>query len=174
MTTPAPNPFEALGLPARPDLDDEQVRAAWRAIAAATHPDRADGGDLARYTAASAAYAELRTPWSPVGGLRRPGRPRHPGGAGSGYLADPGHPRPRGARLRRRRGSRCWRCCGSRSGSRGAGRCTWPSAAIAAAVLSLLVLQLIPGSPAAPADVLGFVLWFVLSGRSDLAPPPER
>ena len=35
------NPFEALGLPARPDLPDEQVRAAWRAIAAATHPDRA-------------------------------------------------------------------------------------------------------------------------------------
>ena len=57
------NPFEALGLPARPDLGDEQVRAAWRAIAAATHPDRAAGGDLARYTAASAAYAELRTPW---------------------------------------------------------------------------------------------------------------
>src|SRR5271154_4400866 len=57
------NPFEALGLPARPDLDDETVRAAWRAIAAATHPDRGDGGDLARYTAASAAYAELRTAW---------------------------------------------------------------------------------------------------------------
>src|SRR5216684_655680 len=58
-----PDPFAALGLPARPDLSDEQVRAAWRQIAAATHPDRADGGDLARYTAASAAYAELRTPW---------------------------------------------------------------------------------------------------------------
>ena len=57
------NPFEALGLPARADLPDEQVRAAWREIAAATHPDRPDGGDLARYTAASAAYAELRTPW---------------------------------------------------------------------------------------------------------------
>src|SRR5579863_2951625 len=58
------DPFAALGLPARPDLSDEEVRAAWRAIAAATHPDRADGGDLAAYTAASAAYAELRTPWS--------------------------------------------------------------------------------------------------------------
>src|SRR5215475_92899 len=58
------NPFEALGLPARPDLSDEQVREAWRAIAAATHPDRADGGDLAAYTAASAAYAERRTPWA--------------------------------------------------------------------------------------------------------------
>ena len=55
------NPFETLGLPVRRDLDDEQVRAAWRAIAAATHPDRPDGGDLARYTAASAAFAKLRT-----------------------------------------------------------------------------------------------------------------
>ena len=62
MTT-TPNPFRVLGLPERPDLTDEQVRAAWRNIAAATHPDRTDGGDLARYTAASAAYAELRTPW---------------------------------------------------------------------------------------------------------------
>src|ERR1700726_2127387 len=59
----AVNPFDALGLPARPDLTDEQVRAAWRAIAAATHPDRPDGGDVARYTAATAAYAVLRTPW---------------------------------------------------------------------------------------------------------------
>ncbi len=58
------NPFEALGLPVRRDLTDEQVREAWRAIAAATHPDRSDGGDLARYTQASAAFAELRTPWS--------------------------------------------------------------------------------------------------------------
>src|SRR5271156_7001703 len=64
MTTPEQNPFEALGLPARPDLDDEQVRAAWRSIAAATHPDRPDGGDLARYTAAAAAYAQRRTPWA--------------------------------------------------------------------------------------------------------------
>ena len=38
------NPFTALGLPADPHLTDEQVRAAWRAIAAATHPDRPDGG----------------------------------------------------------------------------------------------------------------------------------
>src|SRR5580693_7815095 len=59
----AADPFEALGLPALPDLDDEQVRAAWRTIAAATHPDRPDGGDAARYTAAAAAYAQLRTGW---------------------------------------------------------------------------------------------------------------
>ena len=62
--TAKPNPFEILGLPARRDLTDEQVDAAWRAIAVATHPDRPDGGDLARYTQATAAFAELRTPWS--------------------------------------------------------------------------------------------------------------
>jgi hypothetical protein len=33
---------------------------------------------------------------------------------------------------------------------------------------------MIPGSAAAPADVFGLALWFVLSGRRDLAPPPER
>src|SRR5215468_2905792 len=57
------DPFTALGLPADPGLTDEQVRAAWRAIATATHPDRSDGGDPARYAAASAAYAVLRTAW---------------------------------------------------------------------------------------------------------------
>ena len=57
------DPFVALGLPVRNDLTNEQVRAAWRQIAAATHPDRPDGGDVARYTAAASAYAQLRTQW---------------------------------------------------------------------------------------------------------------
>jgi len=162
-----PNPFAALGLPARPDLTDEQVRAAWRAIAAATHPDRPDGGDLARYTAASAAYAELRTPWSrseayadlaeraagddepdtsplpviPPG--REPGRPF------TGLAEVP-------ARIRHGRPLRLL-----------------IRAAVAAA-LSLAVVALIPGTSAAPADVAGVIVWFVLTGRRDLAPPPER
>jgi hypothetical protein len=55
------NPFRVLGLPVRADLGDDDVRAAWRRIAAATHPDRADGGDGARFAAAAAAYATLRT-----------------------------------------------------------------------------------------------------------------
>ena len=55
------DPFAALGLPARPDLTDDDIRAAWRRIAAATHPDRADGGDPARFASAAAAYTELRT-----------------------------------------------------------------------------------------------------------------
>jgi hypothetical protein len=36
------------------------------------------------------------------------------------------------------------------------------------------VLALIPGRPAAPADVTVLITWFVLAGRKDLAPPPER
>ena len=58
------NAFAVPCLPEWPDLEDETVRAAWRAIAADTHPDRADGGDLARYSQACAAFAELNSPWS--------------------------------------------------------------------------------------------------------------
>lgn len=167
MTTTA-NPFRALGLPERPDLTDEQVRAAWRNIAAATHPDRPDGGDLTRYTAASAAYAELRTPWGrseayadladqagdgpvtaplpPVPGEAPPAPPWQP------LLALTQIP----ARIRSGRPLRL--------AIRG----------LIAAVLALIVLQLIPGTPAAPADILGLILWFILTGRKDLAPPPER
>ena len=49
------DPFRELGLPPRADLSDDDVRAAWRRIAAATHPDRDDGGDPARFGAAAAA-----------------------------------------------------------------------------------------------------------------------
>jgi hypothetical protein len=71
------DPFTALGLPAQPELSDDEVRAAWRRVAAATHPDRDDGGDPAAFAAAAAAYTELRT----LTGRReawadRPGRPR--------------------------------------------------------------------------------------------------
>ena len=43
--------------------------------------------------------------------------------------------------------------------------------ALAAALLSLTVLALIPGQPAAPALVTGLITWFLLTGRSDLARP---
>ena len=170
------DPFEALGLSARPDLTDEQVRAAWRQVAAATHPDRADGGDLTRYTAASAAYAELRTPWgrseafadlAERAGLE--GEPvTLPMPAIADTLSQPAGASPvplqpplialvqLPARIRRGRPLRLL------------------IRAAVAAVLSLLVLQLIPGQPAALADVFGLGLWFVLTGRRDLAPPPER
>jgi hypothetical protein len=74
------DPFAVLGLPTQPELTDDEVRAAWRRIATATHPDRDDGGDPAAFAAAAAAYTELRT----VTGRReawadRPGRRRRRG-----------------------------------------------------------------------------------------------
>lgn len=166
------NPFEALGLPARPDLTDEQVRAAWRAIAAATHPDRADGGDLAAYTAASAAYAELRTPWARSeayadlaeraarGGDEPDTSPLPVIGGPEPVPVPPWQPLLALWQLP----ARIWRGRPLHLAIRG----------VIAAALSLLVLHMIPGSAAAPADVFGLALWFVLSGRRDLAPPPER
>jgi hypothetical protein len=55
------DPFGALGLERRRELADDDVRAAWRRVAAATHPDRADGGDPPAFAAAAAAYTALRT-----------------------------------------------------------------------------------------------------------------
>ena len=166
--TKTPNPFRALGLPERPDLTDEQVRAAWRNIAAATHPDRPGGGDLARYTAASAAYAELRSPWG-----RSEAYADLAGQADDGPVTAPLPPVPGEAppvppwqpvlaltqvpaRIRSGRPLRL--------AIRG----------LIATVLALIVLQLVPGTPAAPADIGGLTIWFVLTGRKDLAPPPER
>jgi hypothetical protein len=57
----APDPFDVLGLQYRADLADADVHAAWRRIASATHPDREDGGDPARFAEAAAAYTALRT-----------------------------------------------------------------------------------------------------------------
>lgn len=88
------DPFAVLGLPVRRDLTDEDVRAAWRRIAAATHPDLADGGDPARYSAAAAAYDTLRTAFGrgealadlvlvrPRGRSRAPRHGMHRGGRG--------------------------------------------------------------------------------------------
>jgi hypothetical protein len=55
------DPFGTLGLRADAEVSDDEVRAAWRRVAAATHPDRADGGDPERFALAAAAYTELRT-----------------------------------------------------------------------------------------------------------------
>jgi len=156
------NPFSALGLATRPELTDEQVRAAWRRIAAATHPDRPDGGDVGRYTAAATAYAQLRTAWGrseayadltaeqpyvPTTATAPPVTP------GSGMIRTI---RLVPARIRYGRPVRLL------------------LRAVIAAVLSLLVLHLIPGQPSGPAVVTGLVTWFALTARGDLAPPPGR
>src|SRR6266699_727754 len=168
------SPFEVLGLPERPDLTDEQVRAAWRGIAAATHPDRRDGGDVTRYTAAASAYAQLRTGWGrteafadlvagaddtaplPAVSVAAVDAAESPAGA----PVRPGHllavVRHLPARIRHGRPLRR------------------VLRALAAALPILAVLHLIPGQPAAPALVTGLIIWFARTGRSDLAPPPQR
>jgi hypothetical protein len=183
----SPNPFAALGLPERPDLDDETVRAAWRAIAAATHPDRADGGDLGRYTQASAAYAELRTPWSRseayadlVEQAWREGRyddyrERYPGATDPGTEPLPTIPTATVSASRR---VSPWQALLALVWlppriRRGRPLRLLVRAALATG-LSLAVLALIPGRPAAPADVVVLITWFALTGRKDLAPPPEQ
>lgn len=57
----ARDPFAVLGLRPDAEMTDDDVRIAWRRIAEATHPDRADGGDPDRFALAAAAYTELRT-----------------------------------------------------------------------------------------------------------------
>jgi hypothetical protein len=156
------NPFAALGLPVRGDLSDAQVRTAWRDIAARTHPDRPGGGDITAYTAAATAYAQLRTGWGRSEAyadfavtdphVPAPESPpaRWPGGSlGPGLLLVP-------ARIRHGRPLRLL------------------ARALAAAALSLLVLTLIPGQAAGPAVVTGLIVWFMLTARADLAPPPGR
>jgi len=158
------NPFDVLGLPTDPALTDEQIRAAWRQIAAATHPDRPDGGDLARYTQAGAAFAELRTPWGRseawadiIEHLQdtTPLPPVPPGWEGR----PPPSIRPLLLLPERIRHGRPLRLV---------------LRAAAAVLLSFAVLALIPGQPAGPALVVGLITWFILTGRSDLAPPPCR
>jgi curved DNA-binding protein CbpA len=179
------DPFAALGLPARNDLTNEQVRAAWREIAAATHPDRPDGGDIARYTAAASAYAQLRTQWGrseayadqveTAAGYGYDGYGYGSDGAGTAPLpavggdGDEMPPRPGAALARLARAgwllpARVARGRPLRLALRG----------IAAAVMSAVVLRLVGGQPAGPAVVTGILTWFVLTGRGDLAPPPGR
>ncbi|HEY2264527.1 MAG TPA: hypothetical protein VGI96_18035 [Streptosporangiaceae bacterium] len=156
------NPFAVLGLPVRAGLSDAQVRTAWRDIAAKTHPDRTDGGDVATYTAAATAYAQLRTGWGRSEAyadlaitephIPDPGtRPiRWPGGSlWSGLRMVP-------ARIRHGRPLRLL------------------TRAVAAAALCLLTLALIPGQASGPAIVTGLTVWFFFSARADLAPPPGR
>jgi hypothetical protein len=156
------NPFTVLGLPVRADQSEAQVRTAWRDIAAQTHPDRPDGGDVAAYTAAATAYAQLRTGWGrseayadlaitdPHIPAPEPPPARWPGvNLGPGLMLVPArirHGRPVRLLLR----------------------------ALAAALLSLLVLALIPGEASGPAIVTGLVIWFFFSARADLTPPPGR
>jgi hypothetical protein len=154
------NPFAALGLPASPALTDEQVRAAWRTAAAATHPDRADGGNPARYAAASAAYAALRTPW----------------GRSEAYadLVTATPPKVTTAARAATRHS----VTGTMAVLPGRVRHGRPLRLLArvavATLLALVTVNAGAGGPAETGVVAGLVVWCVLTVRGDLAPPPGR
>ncbi len=141
------DPFAVLGLPAAPGLTDDEVRSAWRRIAAATHPDRADGGDPAAFAVAAAAYTSLRTHFGraeALADLTRTGARRGPGRAVAGrWWSRVRYGRP--ARLALR-------------------------FAVAAAA-SLGCVLAAGARPATPALIAGALTWLVLTARQDLAPP---
>jgi len=159
---PAPDPFRALGLERRRDLADDDIRAAWRRVAAATHPDRSDGGDPVAFAAAAAAYTALRTASSrsealadllaPGGTSRvRAGRPqpkRLPAGrlglAASALAARVLRGRPLVLALR----------------------------LLAAAAAGVIAVQAAGWRPASAAILVGLLTWLGLTAGSDLAPPP--
>jgi hypothetical protein len=157
----------------RADLTDDDVRAAWRRVAAATHPDRADGGDPARFAAASAAYTELRTRSGrgeayadlAAGARSRarapapPTRPAAPPPASSHHDAPPA-----GQAGQARHGTVTGRLIAGRPGLLAV------RLAIAAAV-SVIAFAVTGAQPAAFGLTAGALTWFLLTARHDLAPP---
>jgi hypothetical protein len=182
--SPADGPFLALGLEARPDVTDDDVRAAWRRVAAATHPDRADGGDPERFAAAAAAYTTLRTRFGRGEALadlragssgrpgaasarRRPGRAARPRAPGQSRAAGPRRlalRRPAGPALASAAGRLLVRVRRGRPGRLALRVLAAFLAGAAAAVVA-------GGQPAAPALITGAATWLVLTARHDLAPP---
>jgi hypothetical protein len=158
MTRPAAvDPFAALGLEPRPDLTDDQVHAAWRRVASATHPDREDGGDPARFAQAAAAYTALRTRFGRGEALAdRTAVPAAATGTTGRHVQARAAGRQLWARARRGRPARL------------ALRILLALAACAAALAAA------GPHPAAPALITGVATWLVLTARHDLAPPSGR
>jgi hypothetical protein len=158
VTRPAaPDPFLVLGLEPRPDLTDDEVHAAWRRVASATHPDREDGGDPARFAEAAAAYTALRTRFGR--GEVLADRTTGPAAA-TGRTARPVQDLPAGRHL--------WARARQGRPARLALRAVLALAACAAAVAAA------GPHPAAPALVTGVITWLVLTARHDLAPPGSQ
>ena len=149
------DPFRVLGLPPRADLSDDDVRAAWRRIAAATHPDRDDGGDPARFGAAAAAYAMLRTGYGRGEALADLG----PGGHSRGSTAW------RGGRARR--DWRAWPVPANRIRGR-----AWVLAARVLAALAMCAgaFAVAGWAPPSIGVLTGALTWLVATCRHDIAP----
>jgi hypothetical protein len=181
VTRPAPgDPFRALGLAPDAGLTGDDVRAAWRRVAAATHPDRADGGDPAAFAAAAAAYTVLRTaagrgealadllgvPAARAGTgrtLRRPTLDRR-------TLGRPRLGRPRLGRPRLGRRAAAAAVLADRA-RRGRPLVLALRAVVATGVSAAAVLAT-GWQPASLAIVAGMLTWLICTGRADLAAPP--
>jgi hypothetical protein len=186
----SPDPFALLGLTARQDLTDDDVRAAWRRIAAATHPDRADGGDASRFAAAAAAYTELRTrsgrgeayaDLAATARSRAPAEPRlaAPAPAPPGPASpSPGAPAPGPASPAfpdMASAVPAVRAPAHRfglTGRIGHGRPVRLGIRLAVAAAVCAVAFVVAGAqPPAVGLSVGAVTWFLLTARRDLAPP---
>lgn len=154
------DPFRVLGLVPSADLTDDQVRAAWRRIAAATHPDRSDRGDPAAFAAAAAAYTTLRTRSGRGEVLADlPAGRAGPSGRASGHSRSAGRPASAAVGLAARiRGGR-------------PGRLALRLLAVAA--ITAVTWAAIGLQPACPALITGTLTWLVRTGRRDLAPAPR-
>jgi hypothetical protein len=165
------DPFGVLGLPARPDLTDDDVRAAWRRIAAATHPDRDDGGDPDRFAAASAAYTALRTQYGrgeAYADLTGPRPSRSPLPPDPVPPVSEAVPEPMESdRPGRRYGFAALLVLRVR---RGRPALLALRLAIATAI-SAGAFAVVGAQPAAGGLATGAVTWFLLTARRDLAPP---
>jgi curved DNA-binding protein CbpA len=147
------DPFAVLGLAARGDLTDEDVRAAWRRIAAATHPDRDDGGDPGTFSVAAAAYDTLRTSFGRGEALADLGRSGHSGHARR-YSRRGTH------RHRHRLGAAAagyFGYVGRRTGGRGA------ALPVAGAAATVIVVAVVGWTPATIALLVGAATWLLAS-----------
>jgi hypothetical protein len=154
------DPFDTLGLRADADLTDDDVRSAWRRVAAATHPDRADGGDPTAFAAAAAAYTALRT----AAGRREVVADRR--GLASGRAAS--DPVPVQNTLPSVLAAHAaWQIRHGRP-VRLAARL------LAAVAVAALAVGAVGWQPASIAIITGASTWLLLTGRRDLAPRQAR
>jgi hypothetical protein len=187
--------FLALGLPVRAGLTDDDVRVAWRRLAAATHPDRADGGDPARFAAAAAAYTVLRTRsgrGEALADLTEGGRPAGQRGTGAGDPRRPARPVPAPTCTRSPAGPRVPATRTLSASGRWVAQAVWPNGLVGVRLMQrvrrgrparlmlrvLIAVAVAAGvaavagwQPATPALWVGAVAWLLVTARHDLAPP---
>jgi curved DNA-binding protein CbpA len=147
-------PFGVLRLPSSAELTDDDVRAAWRRVAAATHPDRADGGDPAAFADAAAAYTLLRTEAGRSEALADARERADSTGSGG--------PVPWMTRLPRHTATVVSRIARGRP-------LRLALRVLAVVAVGSLAVAAVGWQPASAAAITGALTWLVRTGRADLA-----